>query len=76
MYTLLQNKRAKTIVKKEMPSLLISLFVTEIFCRFGSFALECTVFIAIWVGLSYLINSFISLVEKSGKKNHIPLQGG
>lgn len=76
MYTLLQNKRAKTIVKKEMPSLLISLFVTEMFCRFGSFALECSAFIAIWTGLSFSINTVLSWLEKLHKKDHIPLHGG
>jgi hypothetical protein len=46
------------------------------FCRFGSFALECSAFIAIWTGLSFSINTVLSWLEKLHKKDHIPLHRG
>ena len=42
-----------------IPSLAIAIFVTDRACHFGSFALECLVFLALWWGLDALYQRFV-----------------
>lgn len=64
MYTLLKNVPGKKIMKREMPSLGISLLIAEEFYRFGSFILECAAFLATWYVISFVLNSLFVFKPK------------
>lgn len=42
-----------------IPSLAAAIFITDRACHFGSFALECLVFLALWYGLDALYQRFV-----------------
>jgi len=42
-----------------VPSLAIAIVVTDRTCHFGSFALECLVFLTLWYGLDTLYQRFV-----------------
>jgi len=46
-------------VLHRVPPLAVSILVTDRFCHFGSFALECLVFLALWWGLDALYRRFV-----------------
>lgn len=42
-----------------IPPLAIAIVVTDRTCHFGSFALECLVFLTLWFGLDALYQRFV-----------------
>jgi hypothetical protein len=61
MYTLLHNIGLRRGLLAEAPSLVLSLFVAEMFYKFHSFTLESVSFLATWYAVGYLF----SLVRSS-----------
>lgn len=58
MFTLLKNLNLRTVAV-EAPSLLASLFVTDRFCHFHSFALECLAFLSFWSVGSFIVSKVV-----------------
>ena len=54
MYTLLRNGQLRRQLLPEGGSLMVSLFIAEIFYKFHSFTLECLGFLATWFVASYV----------------------
>ena len=54
MYSILQIKDKVSLMKVELPTFLLSLFIAENVFKFGSFTLETMAFAATWFGLGYL----------------------
>lgn len=52
MYSLLKSLGAKRFLINEMPALSLSLLISELAYKFGSFLLECGAFLATWYLLS------------------------
>ena len=50
---------AQTDVVHRLPSLTVAIIVTDRTCHFGSFALECLVFLTLWYGLDTLYQRFV-----------------
>jgi hypothetical protein len=56
MYTLLHHGRLREGWLVETPSLVLSVYVAEMFYKFHSFTLECGAFLATWFMVSYLFS--------------------
>lgn len=56
MYTLLHQSRLREGLLVETPSLVLSIYVAEMFYKFHSFTLECIAFLATWFVMSYLFS--------------------
>ena len=46
-------------VLHRIPPLAVAIFITDRSCHFGSFALECLVFLTLWYGLETLYERFV-----------------
>ncbi|GAB3790367.1 hypothetical protein GCM10028818_60390 [Spirosoma horti] len=58
MFTLLKHLNPRTVAI-EAPSLIASLFVTDYYCHFHSFALECVAFLSFWSLGSFVVNKLV-----------------
>jgi hypothetical protein len=56
MYTLLHHVRLREGLLVEAPSLVLAIYVAEMFYKFHSFTLECIAFLATWFVVSYLFS--------------------
>ncbi|MEO6071611.1 MAG: hypothetical protein ABIN57_02615 [Chitinophagaceae bacterium] len=65
MYSILKSLGAKKFILRELPSLTLSIFITEMLYKFGSFILECGAFLITWFVASWLIALFQSYSHKS-----------
>lgn len=50
---------AQTDILHRIPPLAVAIVFTDRACHFGSFALECLVFLALWYGLDALYQRFV-----------------
>ena len=48
MYTLLHDLSFKKVIFEQMPTIMSSMVVAEVFYKFHSFTLECIAFLATW----------------------------
>ena len=57
MYTFLKTSGSAKFVTTEAPALFVSLLISELLYKFGSFMLECGAFLATWYIISYFFNT-------------------
>jgi hypothetical protein len=55
MYQLIQLLNVEQLLTRQVPALVASFILTELFYKFHSFTLECTAFLVTW----YLVDSLI-----------------
>jgi hypothetical protein len=67
VYTLIRQAGLRKGLGGELPSLVCSVTVAELFYRFHSFTLECLCFLATWLALSFLF-SLPAAVLRPGKR--------
>lgn len=48
MYDLVRSISPRVLLLEQLPALGASLLITELFCKFHSFALECAAFLGMW----------------------------
>jgi len=48
MYSLVRSFSPRVLLLEQLPALGTSLLITELFCRFHSFTLECLAFLGMW----------------------------
>lgn len=48
MYTLLRKLSFKKMIFEQVPTIIASMFIAEMFYKFHSFTLECLAFLATW----------------------------
>ena len=65
MYTLVRTLAPKAFWLQQMPVLAVSFAIAESFYKFGSFALECTAFLATW----FLLDAFVTLLTRLSSKS-------
>ena len=68
MYTLFQLLPLRSVLLEQVPAMVVSLVVAEVFYKFHSFTLECLAFLATWYlidGASRFVGSRLS--NRSGK---------
>ena len=47
-------RRSTELLLYRAPPLVLAMLLTDRYCHFGSFALECIVFLALWYGFQIL----------------------
>lgn len=67
MYTLMADIGLRKGLISEGPSLLLSMFVAEVFYKFHSFSLEFLAMLATWFAVSYLVSFVLGL--RAAKQN-------
>jgi hypothetical protein len=69
MYTLVRSVPFKQLLIEQVPTLLLSLVIAEIFYKFHSFTLEAFAFLATW----YVVDALFRVVIRSaGHQKHSP----
>ena len=58
MYTLIRSVPASRLLREQLPALVASFVIAEVFYKFHSFTLECLAFLVTW----FAIDGVISLV--------------
>jgi hypothetical protein len=56
MYTLVRSLQLREGLVAETPAFLLALGLAEAFFKFHSFTLECTCFLATWLGFSFFLS--------------------
>lgn len=64
MYSLVRALPAKQFLLAQLPVMLISLIIAELFYKFGSFTLEAITFLATWFVLDAVLSAAFRLEEK------------
>lgn len=59
MYTLISALKSKRMVLEQVPTLIVSLGIAQIFYKFGAFLPECVAFLATW----YTLDAFVFFVR-------------
>jgi hypothetical protein len=54
MYELVRNSSLKALLTTQAPPLVVSFIIASLFFKWGSFALECLGFLALWFVLDAL----------------------
>jgi hypothetical protein len=54
MFTLVRHVGLRKSLEAEALPLIVALAITEVFCHFHSFILECSAFVVAWCALSSL----------------------
>jgi hypothetical protein len=60
MYTLLRSITSRELLLEQLPALVMSIIIAELFYKFHSFTLECIAFLITW----YVIDLVINFVEQ------------
>lgn len=67
MFTLIRTLPKRQILIEQIPALVISLVIAELFYKFGSFTLECVFFLATWFVIDALLTFIIEARRPSGR---------
>ena len=54
MYTLLKSSTPRQLASNQLPSLLASMIIAELFYKLGSFTLECAALFATWFAIDFV----------------------
>lgn len=65
MYTLFKFLAGKTIILNQLPILILSMIIAELFYKFHSFTLECLAFLVTWFAIDAMDKFLSSLFGKS-----------
>ena len=68
MHTLVSLLPKRLLILQQLPALLVSILIAELFYKFHSFTLECLAFLATW----YLIDAGIKLVDNLWERRQPP----
>jgi len=58
MFSLIEKSGMLSFARREAIPFALSLFIAEMFYKFGSFSLECISFLATWYAIGALIRFF------------------
>ena len=61
MFELLRSSSLHQLLARQVPALVISLVIAELFYKFGSFTLECLGFLATW----FVLDATFALVARA-----------
>jgi hypothetical protein len=64
MYSLIRSLPLRRLLIEQLPILLLSMFVAELFYKFHSFTLETIAFLATWFVLDWLAQTLLRLLRK------------
>ncbi len=69
MHKFLKSMTIREIFAEQLPAVMLSMLIAELFYKFHSFTLECLAFLATW----YLVDLLIGLVYKLFASKQPPL---
>jgi len=69
MFSLINDLGIRPALKQEAVPFLSAFAVAEFFFKFGSFALECIAFLAVWFVLSFFQSLLVSSVREQKSKS-------
>ncbi len=58
MYQLIRTLSRNQLLLRQVPVLILSMLIAELFYKFHSFVLECAAFLATWFALDALVQLF------------------
>lgn len=58
MYQLIQTLSRKDLLQQQLPVMLVSFVIAELFYKFHSFVLECAAFLLTWYVLDWVASKF------------------
>ncbi|MBK8046230.1 MAG: hypothetical protein IPK16_03330 [Anaerolineales bacterium] len=64
MYSLIKSMTLRNLLIEQLPVLLLSMIIAEIFYKFHSFTLETIAFLATWFVLDWIVQAVLRLVRK------------
>lgn len=64
MYSLIRSLPLRRLLIEQLPILLLSMFIAELFYKFHSFTLETLAFLATWFVLDWLAQMLLRIVRK------------
>ena len=71
MFTLLRLLPSSRLLKEQLPALVLSLIVAELFYKFHSFTLETVAFLATWFVVDAAIQGIVRLVRPKSESGEI-----
>ena len=60
MYSLIKAISTRQLLLEQLPVLVVSFLIAEMFYKFHSFTLECVAFLATWYVLDAVVRFFVS----------------
>ena len=57
MYSLMRSMSLRSLLVEQLPVLLLSMIIPEVFYKFHSFTLETIAFLATWFVLDFIVQS-------------------
>jgi hypothetical protein len=69
MYTLVRAIPLKQLLIEQVPALVLSIVIAELFYKFRSFTLEALAFLATWFVIDALFKVVTQIIEGQGHKN-------
>ena len=71
MYALIRSTSLRSLLTAELPALLLSMLVAEVFYKFHSFTLECLAFLVTWLVADAVFQAGARLVARTvGGRRH------
>ncbi len=64
MYSLIKSMTLRNLLAEQLPVLLLSMIIAEIFYKFHSFTLETIAFLATWFVLDWIVQTVLRQVRK------------
>lgn len=71
MYTLIKTIPANQLLLEQLPVLIASLLIAELFYKFHSFTLECVAFLATWYVLDGVVRFFVASRKGDADKSDL-----
>ncbi len=69
MHKFIKSMSVRELLIEQVPAVVVSIIIAELFYKFHSFTLECLAFLATWYLIDFVINVVFKLV--SGKRKRL-----
>lgn len=69
MHKFIKSMSVRELFIEQVPAVVVSIIIAELFYKFHSFTLECLAFLATWYLIDFVINVVFKLV--SGKRKRL-----
>ena len=64
MYSLMRSMSLRSLLVEQLPVLLLSMIIAEVFFKFHSFTLETVAFLATWFLIDFVVQSVLRAIAK------------
>ncbi len=64
MYSLVRSVPLRNLLVEQLPVLILSMIIAEVFYKFHSFTLETVAFLATWFALDWVVQFFLRRIKK------------